>query len=348
MKYTFQAWFTYILQLLETFNILATFEAIVVYKIITVEDWPTAFGRFVREREVMKVSKVLMFAMLTAFAAVSLGLAGCAALEQEETSGAPVGQGSDLSGTINIQGSDTMVNMAQALAEEFMGVNPGVVISVKGGGSGTGIAAMINGAIDIATASRGMEDDEVAQARENNVDPVEHAVAVDGLTVVVHTSNPVTDLTIAQLGAIYRGEITNWSEVGGPDLDIILASRDSASGTFEYFKEEVVAVEDENAEFSKEAMMLPSNRAIVNEVTQNEAAIGYIGLGYVTEATKVVAIEGVAPSVETAKDQSYPLSRYLYMYTNGAPTGAIQAFLDWVLGEEGSAIITDQGFVPVQ
>ncbi|MBS3973611.1 MAG: PstS family phosphate ABC transporter substrate-binding protein [Actinobacteria bacterium] len=296
----------------------------------------------------MKVSKLFMFAVLTAFAVVGLGLAGCAAPEQDGTGGTPVEQGSDLSGTINIQGSDTMVNMAQALAEEFMGVNPDVVLSIKGGGSGTGIAAMINGTIDIATASRGMKDEEIAQARENNVDPVEHAVAVDCVAVVVHSSNPVTELTLAQLGAIYRGEITNWSEVGGPDLDIVLVSRDSASGTFEFFKEEVVAVEDENAEFAKEAMLLPSTQAIVNEVTQNEAAIGYVGLGYLTEATKVLAIDGVVASVETAMDQSYPLARYLYMYTNGQPTGVIQAFLDWVLSEDGSAIITDQGFVSVQ
>lgn len=296
----------------------------------------------------MKVSKLFMFAVLTAFAVVGLGLTGCAAPEQEGTGGTPAEQGSDLSGTINIQGSDTMVNMAQALAEEFMGVNPDVVLSIKGGGSGTGIAAMINGTIDIATASRGMKDEEIAQARENNVDPVEHAVAVDCVAVVVHSSNPVTELTLAQLGAIYRGEITNWSEVGGPDLDIVLVSRDSASGTFEFFKEEVVTVEDENAEFAKEAMLLPSTQAIVNEVTQNEAAIGYVGLGYLTEATKVLAIDGVAASVETAMDQSYPLARYLYMYTNGQPTGVIQAFLDWVLSEDGSAIITDQGFVSVQ
>ena len=296
----------------------------------------------------MKVSKLFMFAVIAAFAVVGLGLTGCAAPEQQGTGGTPAEQGSDLSGTINIQGSDTMVNMAQALAEEFMGVNPDVVLSIKGGGSGTGIAAMINGEIDIATASRGMKDEEIAQARENNVDPVEHAVAVDCVAVVVHASNPVTELTLAQLGAIYRGEITNWSEVGGPDLDIVLVSRDSASGTFEFFKEEVVAVEDENAEFAKEAMLLPSTQAIVNEVTQNEAAIGYVGLGYLTEATKVLAIDGVVASVETAMDQSYPLARYLYMYTNGQPTGVIQAFLDWVLSEDGSAIITDQGFVSVQ
>lgn len=296
----------------------------------------------------MKVSKLFMFAVIAAFAVVGLGLTGCAAPEQDGTGGTSVEQGSDLSGTINIQGSDTMVNMAQALAEEFMGVNPDVILSIKGGGSGTGIAAMINGEIDIATASRGMKDEEIAQARENNVDPVEHAVAVDCVAVVVHASNPVTELTLAQLGAIYRGEITNWSEVGGPDLDIVLVSRDSASGTFEFFKEEVVAVEDENAEFAKEAMLLPSTQAIVNEVTQNEAAIGYVGLGYLTEATKVLAIDGVVASVETAMDQSYPLARYLYMYTNGQPTGVIQAFLDWVLSEDGSAIITDQGFVSVQ
>lgn len=295
----------------------------------------------------MKFGKIMITALVAALIAISMGLVGCAA-PQQDTGGDQGGAGETLTGTINIQGSDTMVNLAQALAEEFMIANPDVVISVKGGGSGTGISALIGGTIDLATASRGMDEDEIAQASQNNVTPVEHPVAVDGLAVVVHSDNPVTGLTMAQLGAIYRGEITNWNEVGGPDLAIVLLSRDSASGTYEYFKEEVVAAEDENAEFAKEAMLLPSNRAIVTEVSQNAASIGYIGLGYATAETKVLELDGVLASIETAKDESYPLSRYLYMYSNGAPSGVVQAFLDWVASEAGDAVVSDQGFVPIQ
>ncbi len=293
----------------------------------------------------MKFGKIMVTALVVALIAISMGLVGCAA--PEENTGDQGGAGETLTGTINIQGSDTMVNLTQAWAEEFMAANPDVVISVKGGGSGTGISALINGTIDLATASRGMKDEEIAQANENNVEPVEHPVAVDALAVVVHPDNPVNDLSMQQIGAIYRGEITNWSEVGGPDQAIVLISRDSASGTYEYFKETVVAAEDENAEFAKEAMLLPSTRAIVTEVSQNAAAIGYIGLGYVSADTKVIGVDGVKASVETAMDESYPLSRYLYAYSNGTPTGVVKAFIDWVLGAEGSAIVSDQGFVPI-
>jgi len=296
----------------------------------------------------MKTRGFMSAALLAVIIALALGITGCAAPRAEQPAGEQAEPGSDLSGAMNIQGSDTMVNMAQAWAEEFMAANPDVEISIQGGGSGTGIAAMINGTIDAATASRAMDEDEMAQARANNVEPVQHPVAVDGVAVVVNANNPVTGLTLAQLGQIYRGEITNWNEVGGPDAEIILVSRDSASGTFEYFKEEVVAVEDENAVFAAGTMKLASTRAIVTEVTQNEAAIGYIGLGYITEDTKVLAIDGVVASIETAKDESYPLSRYLYMYTDGAPAGVLEAFLNWVVGEEGSAITEDQGFVPTR
>jgi phosphate transport system substrate-binding protein len=161
----------------------------------------------------------------------------------------------------------------------------------------------------------------------------------------VNPGNPVENLTMDQLGAIYRGEITNWKDVGGPDKAILLLSRDSSSGTYEYFKEEVVG---KDKEYAASALLLPSTQAIVDEVKGNDAGIGYIGLGYVTPEVKVLAIDGVKASVASAKDGSYAIARYLYMYSDGAPTGVMKAFLDWVLGPEGQQLVADEGFVPLQ
>ncbi len=254
----------------------------------------------------------------------------------------------ELTGAINVEGSDTLVNVAGAWAEAFMTENPGVMVSVKGGGSGTGIAALINGTVDFADASRGIKDEEIEQAEAVGVTPVEHKVAIDGIAVVVNPANDVEDLTMEQLGKIYRGEITNWSEVGGADQAIVLLSRDSSSGTYEYFKEEVVAAEDENAEYAASAKLLPSNQAIADEVAANDGAIGYIGLGYLTDTVKVIAVDGVKASIETAMDGSYAISRYLYMYSNGELSGVMQAYMDWILGSDGQQIVADEGFVPLQ
>ena len=255
------------------------------------------------------------------------------------------GATAELEGSITIQGSDTMLNVATAWSEAFMDANPGVDISVQGGGSGTGIASLINGTVDAANASRGIKDEEVTEAQANGVDPVEHAVAIDGIAVVINPANDVTDLTIDQLGQIFRGEITNWKDVGGADAEIVLLSRDSSSGTYEYFKEAVVG---EDAEYAASAKLLASNQAIADEVAANEGAIGYIGLGYLSSDLKVVAVDGVQASVTTAADGSYPISRYLYMYTNGEADGVMAAYLEWILSAEGQQIVSDEGFVPVQ
>lgn len=297
---------------------------------------------------ILKANKWIAFVLIAVLALGATGLAGCGAKDEATSGGSTDGTTTEeLTGSINIEGSDTLVNMAQAWAEQFMTENPGVMISVKGGGSGTGIAALINGTVDFADASREMKDEEKAQAEANGVTPVEHKVAIDGIAVVVNPGNPVKGLSSADLGKIYRGEIKNWKDVGGPDKAIVLLSRDSSSGTYEYFKEAVVAAEDENAEYAKEAQLLASTQAIVDEVSKNDGAIGYIGLGYVTDATKVLEIDGVAASVETAKDGSYPISRYLYMYSNGDVDGVMKAYLDWILGAEGQATVVDQGFVPL-
>jgi phosphate transport system substrate-binding protein len=222
-----------------------------------------------------------------------------------------------------------------------------VDISVQGGGSGTGIAALINGTVDFANASREMKDEEKAELEAKGGTAVETAVAIDGIAVVVNPANGVDALTMDQLGKIFRGEITNWKDVGGADKAIVLLSRDSSSGTYEYFKEAVVAAADENAEYAQSAKLLPSNQAIADEVKANADAIGYIGLGYVTSDVKVVAIDGVKASVETAADGTYPISRYLYMYSNGEATGVMAAYLDWILGSEGQQLVADEGFVPL-
>jgi phosphate transport system substrate-binding protein len=275
----------------------------------------------------------------------AVGLTGCGGSKSDtSSSGSSAGQGSDLSGSLNVEGSDTMVNLANSWAEQFMTVNPNVNIAVKGGGSGNGIAALINGTADFADASREMKPEEIDQAKAKGVNPVETPVARDGIAVIVNPANGVKGLTIDQLGKIYRGEITNWKDVGGANQEIVLLSRDSSSGTYEYFKEVVVG-KDKN--YAKAAKLLPSTQAIVDETTGNEAAIGYIGVGYETPDIKVLEIDGVAASVATVLDNTYPISRKLYVYSNGDPTGVGKAYVDWILGADGQKVVEDEGFVPL-
>lgn len=295
----------------------------------------------------MNLRKYLASGLVIALFAGTVALSGCTTgKKSEETSTPKTGETtSDLEGSITIQGSDTMLNVATAWSEAFMNENPGVDISVQGGGSGTGIASLINGTVDLANASREMKAEEVTQAKAGGVNPAEHKVAIDGIAVIVNPKNGVSDLTTDQLGKIFRGEITNWKEVGGVDKPIVLLSRDSSSGTYEYFKETIVGKE---ANYAASAKLLPSNQAIADEVAANEAGIGYIGLGYVTKSVKVVGVDGVKASVATAKDGSYPISRYLYVYSNGEVTGVQKAYLDWVVGPEGQKLVADEGFVPLQ
>lgn len=255
---------------------------------------------------------------------------------------------------IENKGSDTLVNLALAWAEAYMADQPDVRISVTGGGSGTGIAAMINGTVDIANASREMKDKEIQAALDNGITPVEFVVARDAIAVVVHPSNPVNRLTLAQLSDIYTAKITNWQQVGGEDRPIVLLSRESNSGTYVYFLENVIRLGDETSKllFSPNTLLMPSSEGISAEIRQNPNAIGYDGLGYVTDDQKVIAVaadrEGpfVLPAIATVNDGSYPIARPLYMYTAGEPTGAIKAYLDWILSD-GQALIAQLGFVPL-
>ena len=258
--------------------------------------------------------------------------------------------------TLENKGSDTMVNLALAWAEAYSQVQSDVQVAVTGGGSGTGIAALINGTVDMANASRQIKPEEEEQARANGIEPVQHTVAGDAIAIVVHPTNPVDGLTIPQLADIYTGKISNWAEVGGVDRPIVLLSRESNSGTHVFFLENVLRVGpgDEDALFSPDTLLMPSSEGISAEVRQNPNAIGYDGLGYVTPDQKVVAVapgEGqpyMMPSIETVRDESYPIARGLYIYTAGEPQGAVQAYLDWILSLEGQAIVRELGFVPLQ
>jgi len=243
-----------------------------------------------------------------------------------------------------IQGSTTVLPIAQRCAEEFMKEHPEANISVRGGGSGVGIAALIDGTIDIADASRAMKTKELKKARVNGINPVAHVVARDAIAVILHPQNPVNNLTKSQLKAIYTGAISRWNEVGGSSDVIVVVSRDVASGTFEVFNE--LALDKQRVR--PDALMQASNQAVVNIVASTNGAIGYVGLGYLSKEVKPIAIDGVMPSVATAKSGAYLLARSLYMYTDGKPKGLAKEFIDFVLGPKGQKIVKEEGFVPVK
>ena len=253
-------------------------------------------------------------------------------------------------GTVTVKGSDTMVVLGQRWAEEFMKKNPRTIIQVTGGGSGTGISALINGTTDICEASRAMKDTEKKQVAEKaGAPPVEMPVAKDGLSVYVNASNPLTELTMAQLKAIFTGKVTSWKELGGPDAKIIPYSRENSSGTYVFFKEHVL----ENADYTARAQNMPGTAAVVNAVAKEKFSIGYGGAAYakgikVLKIKKEASVAAVAPSDATIKDGSYPLSRPLFFYTRTKPSVDIKAFTDWVLSKEGQEIVTKVGYFPIK
>jgi phosphate transport system substrate-binding protein len=256
---------------------------------------------------------------------------------------------------IQIKGSDTMVNMAQSLVEEFAKIHPQTYIAITGGGSGTGVAALISGTSDISLCSRDMTQHEIGAAREKGVEPHEIHVASDGIAVVVSPSNPLSRLTKSQLADIFSGKITSWKQLGGPDRRIVALSRDRNSGTHVFFLEEIVKRGDKKSkeEFASSVLMMPSTQAIVEEVSANPEAIGYIGLGYACERIKILAISRgdghpfVLPTVKTASSGQYPVSRTMFFYTNGVPEGDIKEFVDFTLSPQGQKVIIGTGFVPL-
>ena len=250
----------------------------------------------------------------------------------------------DFSEMIEVRGSDTMVNLGQGWAEAFMNKYPDAMISVTGGGSGTGVAALINGTIDMAQVSRSISEDEIQQGKDNGIDVHEIVGGRDGIAVVVHVDNPVDTLSMGQIKALFTGEITNWSEVGGPDMEVGLYSRDTSSGTYVFFREFVLDEED----YSDDALLMPSTQAIVEGVIQDEGGIGYIGLGYLSDDTKAVSVSmeegGEAFMPESSE---YPVARPLFLYTNGEPTGVLKLYVDFILSSEGQKIVGDVGFIPL-
>ncbi|GBC78048.1 Phosphate-binding protein PstS [bacterium HR08] len=251
---------------------------------------------------------------------------------------------------VTVKGSDTMVILGQRWAEIYMQKHPGAVIQVTGGGSGTGIAALINGTTDIAQSSRPIKPSEAEQVKAKfGVDVIETPVALDGLAVYVHESNPVSELSLAQLKAIYTGRLTNWKEVGGPDLPIVLYSRENNSGTYVYFKEHVL----ENADFAPTTQTLPGTAAVINAVAKDPKAIGYGGVAYgvgikTLKIKKDDASPAIAPTLENVATGRYPISRELYFYTVGKPGNPVaRDFIRWVLSPEGQAIVKEVGYYPL-
>ena len=258
--------------------------------------------------------------------------------------------------SIQIKGSDTMVNLGQAWAEKYMEKNPGDFVAVTGGGSGTGFSSLISGTCNVAMSSRNIKEKEIALARKKGTEPNEIKVALDGLAVVVSPGNPVGKLTMDELVGIFTGRIANWKELGGKDERIVILSREVNSGTHVYFKEHVLRKMDpaSKEEFAPGALMLSSSQAIADEVAGNSAAIGYYGMGYISPKQKPVAIakdkasDFVTPSIENVLNGSYPISRPLFLYTNGTPTGLTEKFINFTLSDVGQELVLATDFVPIK
>jgi phosphate transport system substrate-binding protein len=293
----------------------------------------------------MKFSHLMIILFLSTL------LCSCGERTGEATSATP-----ESATYIENKGSDTIVNLALAWAERYQELHPEVQISVTGGGSGTGIAALINNTVDIANASRKIKPEEVQAVEENGDEPVEFIIARDAIAVIVNPGNPVDQMSLQQISDIYSGKINNWQEVDGENRPIVRLSRETNSGTHVYFLEQVLRLGDpENKTlFSTDTLLLPSSEGITAEIRQNPNAIGYDGLGYVTPDVKVISVAResagpfVLPSIESVNQNAYPIARDLYMYTNGQPTGEIKQYLDWILSPEAQEIVGELGFVPIE
>jgi len=268
---------------------------------------------------------------------------------------AVIATSADARTVIQNKGSDTLVNVAQAWAEAYQKINPDLAIAVSGGGSGTGIAAMINGTVDIANASRKMKDKEKKMAKDRGHDPIEHIVGYDALAVFLHKDNPASTMTIEQLADIYgrKGKARKWSDLGitvpGCKDEIVVVSRQNNSGTYAYFKKAVLGKD----KFKNGTLDMHGSKDVVDLVEKTPCAIGYSGLAYATDHAQMVCISKdgapcVSPSVDTAGDGTYPIARPLMMYTNGVPQGDIKTYMDWIMSDEGQCIILNKGYAPVR
>ena len=284
-------------------------------------------------------------------AALCMSLMACGGQKRDQQ-GAPGSDTAASSGkrgeTLTIKGSDTMVILSQKWAQAFMDKNPGSVLQVSGGGSGTGVAALINGTADLANASRPMKEKEYGQVKkQRNADAVEFKVALDALAVYVHASNKLESLTVPQLKEIFQAKKTNWKDFGGPDKKIVLYSRENNSGTYAYFKEHVLKKQD----FAAKAQTLPGTAAVINAISKDPNGIGYGGIAYAEGVRSIkVAAEGaepLEPTMENATSGKYALARYLNIYSAGQPTGVAKAFLDFVLSADGQGIVEGVGYYPL-
>jgi phosphate transport system substrate-binding protein len=271
----------------------------------------------------------------------ALGVAAVAALPVAAQKG----------GSLVIKGSDTMVNLSQAWAEAFMRANPDASISVSGGGSGTGIAAFLNGTCDIANSSRAMSAREIDQAKQRNMVPKATTCALDGLAIAVNSANSLDSIDVSALAGIFTGKISDWSRVGASPGRIVALSRESNSGTHVYFKEHVL----KNAQYGAQCLFLPSTKSIQQEISGNKMAIGYGGEAYFKNKPNVKILpvatkkgaKPVYPSNENVANHSYPISRGLYMYTAGSPKGLAGQFIKFCLSPEGQQIVQQIGYVPL-
>lgn len=251
---------------------------------------------------------------------------------------------------ITVKGSDTMVILAQRWAERYMSKHPEASIQVTGGGSGTGISALINGTTEICNSSRPMKKSERDKLKQRyGTLGIEIKCAQDGLAIYVNEANPLKEMTIQQLKDIYMGKITNWKDVGGNDERIILYSRENNSGTYVYFKDNVL----EGADFAASAQNMPGTASVVNAVAKDKRGIGYGGSAYAKgirelNIKKDAGSPAYAPSLENVKSGVYPISRFLFMYIKNRPTGSLKTYIDWILGDEGQSIVSEVGYFPIR
>ena len=244
-------------------------------------------------------------------------------------------------GKIEMKGSTTVFPIAQKTMEAYMKLHPGTVITLSGGGSGNGIKAIIDKTTSIGNSSRFIKDKEVKLAVEKNVYPVPHRVALDCIVPIVNKDNPVKDLSKDQLRDIYTGKITNWKALGGKDMKIVVITRDSSSGTYDAWKEMVM----DEQRVVPSALTQPSNGGLVTQITGTKGAIGYIALGYINKGVKVVSVDGIKGSEQTAKNGQYKISRPLFMFTNGWPEGELLDFMNFVLSPKGQALVKAAGSI---
>ena len=252
------------------------------------------------------------------------------------------------SSVVQIKGSDTILNASQAIVEEYMKTNKKARIAVTGGGSGVGIASLINKTADIAMASRNIKSSEVEALKKEGINVEEVVLGYDGITVIINHGNHIKNLDKKTLAGIFAGEITNWKELGGDDAKIVVLSRDSSSGTHAYFKEEILRGGDKKSvvEYGQDTLYMPSNQAILQEVAKSKYAIGYIGMGYMNDTVDSLAVDGVKPTFETVADKTYPIAREVFWYVDSARDGVTKEVVDFAVSDKGQEIVKEEGFVP--